>query len=168
MADSDEESKGLDPMNLEEKLWHDIADLEEPVFELFADNDKEREAIWNMLLGKGGTSEVLSLSDDYRRCRDREFQLDFEMNKLIDPETHELGTEFESVFALLKEEWHSLQLLKKSNEVHLQDALRKLAAAQALMSKTLWLLRMKLSKILHTVMTVGAAVDSKAYITGSL
>ena len=52
------------------------------------------------------TSEVIKLSDDYRKRRDREIQLDFEMTELIDPETHdEPGDEFESVFVPLEEEY---------------------------------------------------------------
>jgi hypothetical protein len=46
LADSDDESEVLDPMNLEEKLWTDIANLEDPVMELFHDNEEERDTIW--------------------------------------------------------------------------------------------------------------------------
>ena len=52
------------------------------------------------------------------------------MNELIDPETHEPGTDYDMMYRSLKQEYESLQLLKKSNEVRLRDALRKLLAAQ--------------------------------------
>ena len=101
---SNNESEELDPMNLDEKLWTDIADLEDPVMELFQENEEERENIWTMLLGGVVTSEVLKLAEKYKKRRDREIQLDFEMNELIDPETHEPGAEFDMMYASLEEE----------------------------------------------------------------
>jgi hypothetical protein len=83
-----------------------------------------------MLLGGVVTNEVMKLAKKYRKRRDREQQLDFEMNKLIDPETHEPGTDYDMMYRSLEQEYESLQLLKKSNEVRLRDALRKLLAAQ--------------------------------------
>jgi hypothetical protein len=64
LADSDDESEGPDPMNLEEKLWTDIADLEDPVMELFHDNEEERDDVWNMLLAGVVTSNVLKWAEN--------------------------------------------------------------------------------------------------------
>jgi hypothetical protein len=130
LLDSDDESKDLDPMNLEEKLWTDIADLEDPVMELFQENEEERDNIWTMLLGGVVTNKVLKLAKKYSKRRDRVHQLDFEMNELIDPETHEPGSDYDMMFRSLEQEYESIQLLLKSNEVRLRDALRKLLAAQ--------------------------------------
>jgi hypothetical protein len=75
--DSDDESEELDPMNLEEKLWTDIADLEDPVLEIFRENEEERDNIWAMLLGGVVTNEVLRLAKKYSKRRDRVHQLDY-------------------------------------------------------------------------------------------
>ena len=98
--------------------------------ELFQETEEERDNIWTMLLGGMVTNEVLKLSKKYSKRRDRVHQLDFEMNELIDPETHEPGTEYDMMYRSLEQEYESIQLLLKSNEVRLRDALRKLLATQ--------------------------------------
>jgi hypothetical protein len=95
------------------------------------------------------------------------------MNELTDPETHEPGTEFESMYAPLEEEWNSLQLLKKSNEVRLWDALRKLLAstkdnvddASAHVQNSVAFKDEAKQDTARRVMTAGASVDSKAGCT---
>jgi hypothetical protein len=129
LVDSDGDSEELDPMNLEEKLWTDIADLEDPVTELFFEDEQERDNIWTMLLGGVVTSKILRLAEKYRMRRDREMQVEYEMMELVDPETAE-EEGYGEVYKDLEKEYNSLQLLKKSNEVRLRDALRKLLAEQ--------------------------------------
>jgi len=130
LLDSDEESGDLEPMNLEEQLWTDIAELEDPVMELFHGNEEERDNIWTMLLGGVVTNEVLKLAKKFSKRKDRLHQLDFEMNELIDPETHEPADECEMMFMSLEQEYEQNKLLSRSLEVRLRDALRKLLAAQ--------------------------------------
>jgi hypothetical protein len=56
-------------------------------------------------------------------------QVEYEMMELVDPETAE-EEGYGEVYKDLEKEYNSLQLLKKSNEVRLRDALRKLLAEQ--------------------------------------
>ena len=98
--------------------------------ELFHGNEEERVNIWTMLLGGVVTNEVLKLGKKFSKRKDRLHQLDFEMNELIDPETHEPADEYEMMFMSLEQEYEQNKLLSRSLEVRLRDALRKLLAAQ--------------------------------------